>query len=46
MQVFPSMCTYPHTSCLYKMVYMCVVYVSFDEPFGVYMLCHSEEYQE
>ena len=30
--------------CLYKLVYMCVVYVSFDEPytiFGVYMLCHS-----
>ena len=22
------MCTYPHTSCLYKLVYMCVGYVS------------------
>ena len=35
MQVFTSMCTYPHTSCLYKLVNMCVVYVSFDEPYSI-----------
>ena len=35
MSLLASICC-PHTFCLYKLVYMCVGYVSFDEPYTIF----------